>query len=97
MGRVPTEKWGPRIIDLDLLIFGDAVIREPDLVLPHPHIGERAFVLAPLMDIAPDLKIGGRSVRELYAAIDLEGVRPLDWGRIAKRRGRARPRRQYAR
>ena len=59
MGRVPTEKWGPRIIDLDLLIYRDTVMREPDLVLPHPHIGERAFVLAPLMDIAPDVKIGG--------------------------------------
>jgi len=78
MGRVPTEKWGPRIIDLDLLIYGDAAIREPDLVLPHPHIGERAFVLAPLMDVAPDLKIGGRSVRELHAAIDLTGIRPID-------------------
>ena len=78
MGRMPTEKWGPRIIDLDLLIYGDAVVREPDLVLPHPHIGERAFVLAPLMDIAPDLAIGGKSVRQLYGAIDLGGVRPLE-------------------
>ncbi len=77
MGRVATEKWGPRIIDLDLLIYGDSVIREPDLVLPHPHIKDRAFVLAPLMDIAPDVAIGGRSVRELYEAIDLSGVRPL--------------------
>lgn len=77
MGRVAAEKWGPRIIDLDLLIYGDAAIAEPDLVLPHPHIGARAFVLAPLMDIAPELRIGGRSVRELYAAIDTSGVRPL--------------------
>lgn len=77
MGRVPTEKWGPRIIDLDLLVYGEETIRDPDLVLPHPHIAERAFVLAPLMDIAPDAVIGGRSVRELYAAIDTAGVRPL--------------------
>ena len=77
MGRVPTEKWGPRIIDLDLLVYGDKAIRDPDLVLPHPHIGERAFVLAPLMDIAPDLEIKGRSVRALYAAIDATSVRPL--------------------
>jgi 2-amino-4-hydroxy-6-hydroxymethyldihydropteridine diphosphokinase len=77
MGRVATEKWGPRIIDLDLLIYGDSAIREPDLVLPHPHIAERAFVLAPLMDIAPDVTIGDRSVRQLYEAIDLGGVRPL--------------------
>lgn len=78
MGRVTSEKWGPRIIDLDLLIYGDHDLREPDLVLPHPHIATRAFVLAPLMDIAPDAEIGGRSVRELYAATDLAGVRPLD-------------------
>jgi len=77
MGRVATEKWGPRIIDLDLLVYRDEAIREPELVLPHPHISERAFVLAPLMDIAPSLNIGGRSVRELLEAIDAGGVRPL--------------------
>jgi 2-amino-4-hydroxy-6-hydroxymethyldihydropteridine diphosphokinase len=77
MGRVPTEKWGPRIVDLDLLICGEKTISDPDLVLPHPHIAERAFVLAPLMDIAPEVEIGGKSVRELYAAIDKAGVRPL--------------------
>ena len=80
MGRVPTEKWGPRVIDLDLLVYGDKAIRDPDLVLPHPHIGERAFVLAPLMDIASDLEINGKSVRDMYAAIDASSVRPLDRG-----------------
>jgi len=77
MGRVAAEKWGPRVIDLDLLIYRDAVLREPDLVLPHPHIGGRAFVLAPLKDIAPDLLIDGKSVRELLDAVDQGGVRPL--------------------
>ena len=77
MGRVTTEKWGPRIIDLDLLIYRDSSINAPDLVLPHPYIGERAFVLAPLMDVAPDVRIGGRTVRELYDAIDTGGIRPL--------------------
>jgi 2-amino-4-hydroxy-6-hydroxymethyldihydropteridine diphosphokinase len=77
MGRVPTEKWGPRIIDLDLLVYGDETIREPDLVLPHPHIAERAFVLAPLMDVAPDLVIDGKSVRAMYDAVDTAGVKPL--------------------
>lgn len=77
MGRQQTEKWGPRLIDLDLLVFGDKFIHEPDFVLPHPHIAERAFVLAPLMDIAPDLVISGRSVRSLCGVIDLTGVQPL--------------------
>ncbi len=78
MGRVATEKWGPRIIDLDLLMYRDSVVAEPDLVLPHPHIKDRAFVLAPLMDVAPEAMLGRRSVRELYEAIDLGGVRPLE-------------------
>jgi len=78
MGRVPTEKWGPRIIDLDLLMYRDSVVAEPDLVLPHPHIKDRAFVLAPLMDVAPDAMLEGRRVRTLYEAIDLGGVRPLE-------------------
>lgn len=77
MGRVETERWGPRIIDLDLLVYRDVTMADSDLVLPHPHIGARAFVLAPLMDIAPDLVIGGTSVRDLYAAIDASGVRAL--------------------
>jgi 2-amino-4-hydroxy-6-hydroxymethyldihydropteridine diphosphokinase len=75
MGRVDTERWGPRIIDLDLLVYTNVTLNDADLVLPHPHIGARAFVLAPLMDIAPDLVIGGKSVRELFAAIDAAGVR----------------------
>ena len=77
MGRVETEKWGPRIIDLDLLVYRDRNVNDPDLILPHPHIGARAFVLAPLMDIAPDLVIGGRSVRAMYDAINAASVKPL--------------------
>jgi 2-amino-4-hydroxy-6-hydroxymethyldihydropteridine diphosphokinase len=69
--------WGPRLIDLDLLVFGDQFINEPDFVLPHPHIAKRAFVLAPLMDIAPELMIADCRVRVLHAAIDLSGVQPL--------------------
>ena len=77
MGRVATEKWGPRIIDLDLLVYRDREVDDADLVLPHPHIGARAFVLAPLMDIAPDLVIGGSSVRAMYDALDTASVKPL--------------------
>jgi 2-amino-4-hydroxy-6-hydroxymethyldihydropteridine diphosphokinase len=78
MGRVATEKWGPRIIDLDLLVYRGTVLDDPDLTLPHPHIGARAFVLAPLLDIAPDLVINGKSVRAMYEDIDASSVRLLD-------------------
>lgn len=70
MGRVRTEQWGPRIIDLDLLLYGDQQIDEPDLVVPHPWLTKRAFVLAPLLEIAPDLTMpDGRYIREILAAL----------------------------
>ena len=78
MGRVATEKWGPRIIDLDLLVYRDTALDDADLVLPHPQISARAFVLAPLMDIAPDLTIGGKTVRAMYDAIDASSVKTLE-------------------
>ena len=87
MGRVRGEKWGPRVIDVDLLLYRDVAVNEADLVLPHPYMGERAFVLAPLLDIAPDLQIAGKGVRELYAAIDHSGVRADRLSPKAKRRG----------
>lgn len=54
-GRVRIEHWGPRTLDVDVLLVGDAVVAEPDLVVPHPRMWERGFVLAPLHDVAPDL------------------------------------------
>jgi 2-amino-4-hydroxy-6-hydroxymethyldihydropteridine diphosphokinase len=59
MGRTRHERWGPRIIDLDLLWMTGAPIREPGLTLPHPGVSERNFVLYPLSDIAPTLLIPG--------------------------------------
>jgi 2-amino-4-hydroxy-6-hydroxymethyldihydropteridine diphosphokinase len=58
-GRRRAERWGPRIIDLDLLVFGDDVVSSADLTVPHPGIAERNFVLLPLQEIAPDLNIPG--------------------------------------
>lgn len=55
IGRKHRERWGPREIDLDILLFGDEQIREDDFEVPHPRMWERAFVLAPLSDLAPDL------------------------------------------
>ena len=72
------EHWGPRIIDLDLLIFGTEQSVGPGLVLPHPGVVERNFVLYPLADIAPDLEVPGRGrVRELLARVAADGVWPL--------------------
>jgi 2-amino-4-hydroxy-6-hydroxymethyldihydropteridine diphosphokinase len=73
--RRPAERWGPRRIDLDLLVYGNARIDEPDLTVPHPGIAERAFVLAPLADFAPDLRVPGLGlVRELLATVDTSGL-----------------------
>jgi 2-amino-4-hydroxy-6-hydroxymethyldihydropteridine diphosphokinase len=58
-GRVRAERWGPRTLDLDLLVFGNQCIATPELTLPHPGIAERGFVLAPLADIAPTLQVPG--------------------------------------
>jgi 2-amino-4-hydroxy-6-hydroxymethyldihydropteridine diphosphokinase len=59
-GREPGGvRWGPRVLDLDLLVYSDAVVNEPDLTLPHPGIAERNFVLLPLSELAPDLHVPG--------------------------------------
>jgi 2-amino-4-hydroxy-6-hydroxymethyldihydropteridine diphosphokinase len=78
MGRVRRERWGPRNIDLDLLLFGDERIEEPDLVVPHPRIAERQFVLVPLAELAPDhvLPDGRTAVEAADPAAD--GIRKLD-------------------
>ena len=60
LGRVREERWGPRTIDLDLLLYGDEVVDEPGLTVPHPRLHERRFALEPLADLAPSLEIPGR-------------------------------------
>jgi 2-amino-4-hydroxy-6-hydroxymethyldihydropteridine diphosphokinase len=74
MGRIRREHWGPRIIDLDLLFYGDLVLEEPDLTVPHPRLAERVFVLEPLNEIAPQWlhPVLGLTVAQLWAKIPLE-------------------------
>ena len=60
LGRERRERWGPRTIDLDLLLFGDETIDEPGLTVPHPRLHERRFALEPLLDLDPELAIPGR-------------------------------------
>lgn len=68
--RTPAVRWGPRTIDLDLLVFGDRTIDDPAIHVPHPRLHERAFVLEPLAEIAPDLHVPGLGrVRDLLARL----------------------------
>ena len=78
MGRVRGEKWGPRIIDLDILTYADQVVRERNLIIPHPLIAKRAFVLVPLRDIAPNFMLDGVHIDKLLEKLDLTGIQSLD-------------------
>jgi len=64
MGREPTRRWGPRLIDIDILFYGAQAIDDPELTIPHKELFARRFVLAPLAEIAPELDLGGVSVKE---------------------------------
>jgi 2-amino-4-hydroxy-6-hydroxymethyldihydropteridine diphosphokinase len=74
MGRKETRRWGPRVIDIDLLFYEDWSWRDDRLILPHPGVLKRAFVLAPLAEIAPDLVIEGQALAQAAAAIDRSGI-----------------------
>ena len=76
--RVDGERWGPRTLDLDVLLYGDAIIDEPGLRVPHPHLHERAFALLPLVEAWPDAVIPGVGpARESAAAMAADGIEPL--------------------
>lgn len=70
MGRVRLQKWGPRLIDVDVLTYKDQLIDEPGLKVPHPLIAERGFVVVPLKEIAPGLIIMGQTLSEMEAKLD---------------------------
>jgi len=76
LGRKQNFRWGPRLIDLDILFYDDLVLELPPLVIPHPRLHERAFVLVPLMDVAPDLihPIFQRRVSDLLTEVNRQGI-----------------------
>ena len=77
--QTPDVRWGPRTIDLDLLLYGQRVIDEPDLTIPHPGITKRPFVIGPLAEIAPQVSIPGLgSVSELVKVSDLSQLNRID-------------------
>jgi 2-amino-4-hydroxy-6-hydroxymethyldihydropteridine diphosphokinase len=78
LGRKATFRYGPRLIDIDILFYDDLILETPTVAIPHPHLHERGFVLLPLMDIAPDLihPVMRRSIREMVAFCDdLSGIK----------------------
>lgn len=75
--RAHEKRWGPRTADVDIIAYDDLEIDELGLTLPHPRLFERAFVLRPLAEIAPDRVIAGKTVREAVAAVDTAGIKRL--------------------
>ena len=76
--RLDGERWGPRTLDLDLLLYGDAVIDEPGLRVPHPHLHERAFALVPLLDVLPEARIPGYgAARDAVSVLEMSNIQPL--------------------
>ena len=77
LGREKGEKWGPRIIDIDILFYGEKIINSPSLTIPHPYLHERAFVLIPLTEIAPEFAhpVLKKKVKELKEKVAEEEVK----------------------
>ena len=73
--RVREQRWGPRTADIDILTYDDLTLADPRLVLPHPRLFERAFVLVPLAEIAAERVIDGRRVRDALLTVDTSGIK----------------------
>jgi 2-amino-4-hydroxy-6-hydroxymethyldihydropteridine diphosphokinase len=75
--RAREQRWGPRVLDIDIIAFDGLELNEAGLTLPHPRLFERAFVLAPLAEIVPDRKIKGIAIKDALARLDAAGVEKL--------------------
>ena len=82
LGRLLTFNYGPRLIDIDILLYAKQIFSSPELVIPHPRMSERAFVLVPLADLAPDLHhpVTGMTVSEMLAQVDSSQITRFDPG-----------------
>lgn len=80
VGRTPSFKWGPREIDIDILFYDHQIINTERLIIPHPHLSERAFVLVPLADIVPKYKhpVLKKTINQLAGEIDTSGINPYN-------------------
>ena len=80
LGRKASFRYGPRLIDIDILFYDDLILETPALIIPHPHVHERGFVLVPMMDIAPDHvhPATKKSTREMIALCNTEGIVPFE-------------------
>jgi 2-amino-4-hydroxy-6-hydroxymethyldihydropteridine diphosphokinase len=88
LGRKRRERWGPRIIDVDVLVYDQLLWKDDRLVLPHPRMHERSFVLTPLAEIAPALKINGVGAHDLAERAGAEGLGLLtSWNKFAETAG----------
>lgn len=77
LGRQRLERWGPRLIDIDILLYGTVEMDEPGLHIPHPRLKERAFALVPLIDVLPDAVISGKPARDWLKLIGSSGIQRL--------------------
>src|SRR5918999_4350137 len=75
--RTSARVWGPRPLDIDILVYDDLALAEPGLTLPHPRMLERAFVLVPLNEIRPDLMVDGVRIADALASLDVRGIERL--------------------
>lgn len=77
MGRVRDQRWGPRVIDVDILTYGTMKIDDPNLIVPHPLIAQRGFVLVPLRDVAPNFHMNGQSISQMIDAMNVTDIVPI--------------------
>merc|ERR1711879_428896 len=78
MGRTRAERWGPRTIDIDILTYGEQTLQDDNLIIPHPEIENRAFVLVPLRDIVENFELNGKSIETMLQNLDTSGIERMD-------------------